>query len=131
VVIINPHWLPGKDEFLALKARYMVFAHEIGEQGTHHAQGYLEMKRKVRSSRIKDILGRAHCEVAHGNSSRCRAYVTKDNTEWEEWGSPLTLTLRGKHRKHIKRNTKETTVMHANANNMPAACPNHTLFTHQ
>jgi len=50
----------------------------VGENGTHHLQGYIEMGRPVRFTHFN--LPRAHFEHARGTPDECVAYCTKLDT---------------------------------------------------
>lgn len=59
---------------------YKVFQEEVGENGTHHLQGYLYFQKKARLSAVKKIDGRAHWELSKGNAQQNTDYCTKDET---------------------------------------------------
>ena len=63
------------------KIKRFVFQEEIGENGTPHLQGYLELKgKKKRFNYVKSILGpRAHIEVVNNINAQI-AYCCKDET---------------------------------------------------
>lgn len=70
--------------------RYTIYGYEIGENGTPHLQGYIEMNSPVRQAAIKKILGnRAHIEKRHGDRESARRYCIKDGNwiEFGEWES--------------------------------------------
>ena len=58
--------------------RYAVYQLEMGEQGTPHLQGYIELHSKQRLSALKKILPRAHWEKARGSFEQNYAYCTKE-----------------------------------------------------
>lgn len=51
---------------------------EVGEQGTPHLQGYLELKDKKRFTYLKNILPRAHIFKAKGNKEENLSYTQKE-----------------------------------------------------
>lgn len=59
--------------------RYLVYQEEVGESGTHHFQGYIEMPRPVRFTHFRN-LERAHFEPARGTPDECIEYCTKEDT---------------------------------------------------
>lgn len=85
VTLNNPHANVGKKEYRALRARYLVSGHEVGENGTHHLQMYIEFSSPVRMSAIKKVLGNAHCEAARGAAIPAANYCMKDQ-DFVEFG---------------------------------------------
>lgn len=63
--------------------QYIVWSLEVGEEGTPHYQGYLQLKEKMRESAIKRIWPRAHLAVARGSPESNRTYCTKLRTHVE------------------------------------------------
>lgn len=62
---------------------YMVYQHEIGENGTLHYQGYLEFKDRTRITGIKKLgypYDAMHLEVRKGTQAQAIAYCTKEDT---------------------------------------------------
>lgn len=61
---------------------YLVWQHEVGEQGTYHIQGYVCFARKCRmdSASTRAILPRAALSVAKGTPVQNKAYCTKRDT---------------------------------------------------
>lgn len=51
---------------------------EVGENGTPHLQGYIELKIKKRFKYLKDMMSRAHIEKARGNRDDNITYTQKD-----------------------------------------------------
>lgn len=73
--------------------RYAIFGHEVGESGTPHLQGYSELKKPIRATGFKKLLGSksVHVEPAYGNRLQARDYCRKDGNflefgNWEEGG---------------------------------------------
>lgn len=61
---------------------YLVFQHEVGEQGTFHVQGYVSFARKCRmdSTSTRRLLPRAALSVAKGSPAQNKAYCTKGDS---------------------------------------------------
>ena len=72
--------------------RYAIYQEEVGENGTHHFQGYLELSSPQRIAALKRAFPefeRAHFEVARGSQEQCIAYCSKEDTRIDgpyEWG---------------------------------------------
>lgn len=66
--------------------RYLCFGKEVGSNGTPHLQGYFQLKKKARLSRVKLIAGleRAHFEIARGTPDENREYCSKDGDFHEQ-----------------------------------------------
>jgi len=74
------------------KVRYLVYGREISDSGTPHLQGYLQMDKKCRFSKIKELLPRgSHIDSEYQNSTAQanKIYCTKDGI-WEEFGEMAT-----------------------------------------
>lgn len=70
---------------------YCVYQHEVGEQGTHHFQGYAEFSGKHRFAHYKAMPGleTAHLEVRRGSASQAANYCMKEEGRLDgpyEWG---------------------------------------------
>lgn len=61
---------------------YACFQREVGEAGTPHLQGYIEMKKRIRITGLKKLpyLATAHFEKRRGTRDEARAYCTKEDT---------------------------------------------------
>jgi len=59
--------------------KYVIFGKEIGESGTPHLQGYLELFKKSRLSALKKIHEKAHWENRRGNQDQAIEYCKKEN----------------------------------------------------
>lgn len=56
-----------------------IIGKEVGEQGTHHLQGYVELKNGKTLSAMCKINKRIHWEIAKGNREQNVKYCSKDN----------------------------------------------------
>lgn len=66
---------------------YLIFGHEVGDNGTPHLQGYFILQTKLRLRQIKLLPGfaRAHLEVSRGTPAQAALYCKKDGN-FEEFG---------------------------------------------
>lgn len=61
-------------------ANFLIFQKEIGENGTPHFQGYCELIRRTRFSKVKAKFPTAHIEPRKGTQAEAIAYCTKTDT---------------------------------------------------
>lgn len=81
------------------KFQYCIYGKEVGESGTPHLQGYIELKQTMRHNKVKDILGqRVHLEKRYGTQQEAINYCKKDHN-FTEIGAPSTGGRRGDLRK--------------------------------
>lgn len=74
--------------FEGLDVNFIVFEEEVGENGTPHLQGYLQLKVQKRLAWLKKhVHGTAHWEVAHGSPDRNIEYCTKEGKNIHQRGS--------------------------------------------
>lgn len=64
---------------------YLIEAHEMGEDGTPHIQGYVVLTTKDRFSAMKKRLPRAHIEPSNGTPYQNFLYCTKGEQSKQEW----------------------------------------------
>lgn len=100
--ISNPESLPDVQN---PAVRYCVFQEEIGENGTPHLQGYIEMSRSMRLTWLKTNLPgfeTAHLEPRMGTREQARAYCMKPETrigevfesgDWESGGQGTRVDI--------------------------------------
>jgi len=68
------------DEICAqLEIEYLIIGDEIGESGTHHFQGFLQLKKKTRFKKLHTILRNAHIEPLRGTPTQADDYCKKDS----------------------------------------------------
>lgn len=65
---------------------YFVFGKEVGESGTPHYQGYVELKHSVEFMTIHKLLCNGHIEARRGTVEQAVEYCRKDG-EFTEWGT--------------------------------------------
>ncbi len=82
--------------------QYVVLQQEVGENGTDHLQGYIELKGRARLTRMKNLFGdRYHFENRRGTQEQAIAYCTKTDTRVQNglqitWGTPKRTGAGGK-----------------------------------
>jgi hypothetical protein len=66
---------------------YLVVGREVGESGTEHLQGYIQFKKRLTLSQVKQQFGinRIHLEISRGTPQQAAHYCKKDG-EFEEFG---------------------------------------------
>lgn len=72
--------------------RYMVFGHEVGDSGTPHIQGYVQLIKKQRLKPVVEYLGGngIHVSPAKGDELQNRLYCRKEGDRLYEYGERLT-----------------------------------------
>lgn len=58
-------------------ATYVVYGYEVGESGTRHLQGYIELSQRRRFNSIKAIIPRAYLASRRGNAQQASNYCKK------------------------------------------------------
>lgn len=78
---------PSADELVKLRAyaasdrvRYAIWQSEVGENGTSHLQGYLELRRRTSRGTLHRMFRRIHFEARRGTREEARNYCTKVDT---------------------------------------------------
>jgi len=83
---------PTQDEInqvSTVPCRYIIFGHEIGENGTPHLQGYVHFKEATTFTRAKALLPRCHLEPRRGSPAQAIRYCKKDGLYTEIGESPV------------------------------------------
>jgi len=73
---------------------YWCAGREVGESGTRHLQGYIELKSRQRLSYLRAKMPGAHWEMRRGSGEEASTYCKKDG-DFDEWGS-LCVSNQGK-----------------------------------
>lgn len=63
--------------------KYIVCGSEVGESGTPHLQGYVELKASKPFKTIKNVMPTAHIEARRGTAAQAADYCKKDGDYWE------------------------------------------------
>lgn len=64
---------------------YVCYGFEVGDSGTPHLQGYMELDRTYRISKCKKLIPRAHFEPRKGTQDQAILYCEKDG-DFHEYG---------------------------------------------
>jgi len=64
---------------------YLIEAHELGESGTPHIQGYAQLKVPLRIAQVSKLCPKAHFEVARGTPYQNFLYCAKGEQSHAEW----------------------------------------------
>ncbi|AHH31481.1 replication-associated protein [Dragonfly larvae associated circular virus-9] len=64
---------------------YIIIGREVGEEGTPHLQGYIELKKKSSLNQIKKVNQKIHWEQLRGKPFQAADYCKKENN-FQEWG---------------------------------------------
>jgi len=71
-----------------IKSEYYIFGIEVGEKGTPHLQGYIELGSPKRLTTLaKEFDGRAHLEPRKGTQEQAIVYCKKEG-QYTEFGKP-------------------------------------------
>lgn len=78
----EPAWLERLDAHVTNGIfTYYVAGWEIGDGGTPHIQGYVELAKRSRISSLKSLIsGRAHFEISRGTAKQASDYCKKDGS---------------------------------------------------
>lgn len=97
------NWTPDEHQFILDKisntmadsVRYAIVGKEVGESGTPHLQGYLNLRKPCRLKGLKTnyVGNRAHCKPAEGTDLHNQVYCSKEG-DFEEVGTPQSQGTR-------------------------------------
>lgn len=63
----------------AIECEYLIYGKEVGDQGTHHLQGFIYFTNRKTFNTVKKLLGdKCHIEAAKGSIKENIAYCSKD-----------------------------------------------------
>lgn len=75
-------------KYIEAKAKFGIFGKEIGENGTPHLQGFINLKTPERFRAVKNAISdRAHIEKAMGTDTENQRYCSKSD-EYYTYGEP-------------------------------------------
>lgn len=60
--------------------KYCIYQEEVGDNGTHHFQGYAEFTQPIRLRALKNLEPSAHWEIRKGSKAQATAYCSKEET---------------------------------------------------
>lgn len=93
---LNNYTDEEKENLWAIECRYHIQGFECGASGTPHIQGYICFKNARTFSSVKNTLGgRAHIEVAQGDSLQNREYCSKEGDFREHGEAPISNQRKG------------------------------------
>ncbi len=74
---------------------YIIISREVGEEGTPHIQGYVQLSTRQRLAPVKRLIAmRARYTIAGGTASENKTYITKEAGQPHyavfEWGTAIT-----------------------------------------
>lgn len=75
-------------EISNIECKYMVIGKEVGESGTPHLQGYINLENPRSLASLKKSMKRAHIEVAKGSPLQASQYCKKDGNFIEKGNLP-------------------------------------------
>nr|WAE43153.1 MAG: replication associated protein [Cressdnaviricota sp.] len=70
----------------SIECSYLVFGKEVGKEGTHHLQGYIEFKDAKSLLRMKKYIPKAHFEIRLGTPEDASKYCKKEDQDYYEFG---------------------------------------------
>lgn len=75
---LNNYTQEEEDDIKKIHHEYIIYGKEIGEEGTPHLQGYIELTKKMRFSSVKKLMPRAHIEARRGTQQQAIDYCKKE-----------------------------------------------------
>ncbi|APZ87906.1 replication-associated protein [Anguilla anguilla circovirus] len=64
-------------------SKYLIVGKEVGETGTPHLQGFINLKKKTHFNSVKKLLPRAHIDKAKGTDQHNKDYCSKQEVALE------------------------------------------------
>ena len=71
------------EDYIKEHCKYGVFGREVGESGTSHLQGYMELKKRTRFNTLRKALNNSHIEKRRGTAKQASDYSKKDGDFFE------------------------------------------------
>lgn len=90
------------------KCKYYIIGKEVGESGTPHLQGFIQMEKKFRPSELK-LSKRIHWEKAKGDKDQNYTYCSKDGNFITNMEKPLPKGYKGSKNMPVMRKTANVT----------------------
>lgn len=99
-----------KSLVLTNQVKYIIFGYEVGENGTPHLQGYVELLKRIRLTGLKKIMpARGHYSARLGTQQQAIDYCRKGEQSKKEWDELKTKGPNfGKNAKVIELGVKQT-----------------------
>jgi hypothetical protein len=91
---LNNYCSEDEQVFRDIPSVYLVYGREVGDEGTPHLQGYIQLTKPIRLTGLKKLHPKAHWEPAKGDQPQNLTYCSKQG-DYEEHGIP-TRTSGGK-----------------------------------
>jgi len=79
-----------------LKCRYIIYGHEVGENGTPHLQGYVYFDNRIRRSSLSKFMPRAYLSPANGDLAANQVYCSKGGDVFEKGIPPMSQETKSK-----------------------------------
>lgn len=79
-----------------LECRYIAYAHEVGESGTPHLQGYVSFANAKTKAAVIKLMPGCHISVMVGTLSQNETYCSKSNDLIERGVKPMTNDNKGR-----------------------------------
>lgn len=69
---------PRREPVFCEEMKYLIFGREVGQSGTPHLQGYVQLKSRKRLQSVKKLIGEGHFEISRGSAASNVRYCKKD-----------------------------------------------------
>lgn len=84
------------NDIINWNTQYLVVGKEVGQEGTKHLQGYVQLLKQVRLTSVRKMSVRAHWEVSRGTPDQASEYCKKEKDFFEngtmvKQGTPRNL----------------------------------------
>uniref|UniRef100_UPI004047E79C hypothetical protein n=1 Tax=Shewanella sp. TaxID=50422 RepID=UPI004047E79C len=97
------------DKVWAFSYKYLVFQVEVGESGTPHIQGFVQMQELIRITGLKKLHKRAHWEKRRGTPDEAADYCKKEESRIDGPYEDGTISYDAVYRLHaIAKSIKDT-----------------------